>query len=469
MIQLAALPASTAPTPPPGLIAPQNANGSANGGFSRVLALLQGGGAAPEGRAEAPGDSAAAPVQTLAGRQAIAGIDAAGGKILPLGELTLPGMVPAVPVTVTGAADEVPVEAAGTTAALRLKPAASTLPALLAAVRTIQVPVALSPSRGEQPSEDEAAPAAEAQDAPVLTAAMAAITPAPAPEAARGEAAAFAASAPVSAPVLPALIDAQMRGLPLAEGKAKAAPVTAEAKAEGAEAIRMLPVSAMRPDAAPAAFTLGEAGAQVVGKALRLRAELGEPAKAAVFVTGADLAGPAFATPAQQGPLDTSASAIGAASPPGAVSAPQDFGTLVDRLIEARDAAAPVGVDVAVNHAEFGKVSLHFRQEGGGLSVSVASADPDFARAVQAAVPPPGAGAGAENMGQNAQGSSPQAFIRQDGASGQNTGPGNGQNSGQNNGQALGRNGQPAANRRAERAADETTASDGANGRGRFA
>jgi hypothetical protein len=61
-----------------------------------------------------------------------------------------------------------------------------------------------------------------------------------------------------------------------------------------------------------------------------------------------------------------------------------DFTALVDRLVEAREAASPRGVLAAISHSEFGQVSLRFDQDANGLSVSMSSADPDFARAVQA-------------------------------------------------------------------------------------
>jgi len=68
----------------------------------------------------------------------------------------------------------------------------------------------------------------------------------------------------------------------------------------------------------------------------------------------------------------------------------QDMSALVDRLVEARAAArsssAPIGVATAVRHAEFGRVSLNFEQQDGKLSVSMASADPGFAPAAQAAL-----------------------------------------------------------------------------------
>lgn len=64
--------------------------------------------------------------------------------------------------------------------------------------------------------------------------------------------------------------------------------------------------------------------------------------------------------------------------------APQDFATLVGKLSEAREAASPHLVRTAVTHTEFGAVSLQFRPESGGLSVTMANADPAFTGAVHA-------------------------------------------------------------------------------------
>ena len=67
---------------------------------------------------------------------------------------------------------------------------------------------------------------------------------------------------------------------------------------------------------------------------------------------------------------------------------PLDFAALVDRLVAAREAVQPPGALLTVAHAEFGPVELRFRHDERGLAVSLASADPDFAR-VAAAAPLP--------------------------------------------------------------------------------
>lgn len=91
------------------------------------------------------------------------------------------------------------------------------------------------------------------------------------------------------------------------------------------------------------------------------------------------------------------APATGAAAPAASPSAPmaekaQDFETLVSRLSEAREAASPHLVRTAIAHAEFGRISLQFRHEDNGLSVTMANGDPAFAGAVQAAAQASGAG-----------------------------------------------------------------------------
>lgn len=62
-----------------------------------------------------------------------------------------------------------------------------------------------------------------------------------------------------------------------------------------------------------------------------------------------------------------------------------DFATLVENVARAREEASPRAVTASINHAEFGRVTLRFdREEDRGMSVTMASADPGFARAVNA-------------------------------------------------------------------------------------
>lgn len=113
-----------------------------------------------------------------------------------------------------------------------------------------------------------------------------------------------------------------------------------------------------------------------------------------------------------------------ALAPAAPISRPHDFGALVDRLVAAREAMQPQAVSIAVRHADFGPVQLHFRQEDGLLSVQLASPDPDFARAVSQAVPPVLAAQNADSAALN------QGSARQDQPSGAPA-DGNGQQRGQ--------------------------------------
>lgn len=63
----------------------------------------------------------------------------------------------------------------------------------------------------------------------------------------------------------------------------------------------------------------------------------------------------------------------------------QDIATLVDRITEARAAAAPHAVRAALMHEDFGAVSLTFRADDSHMHVTLGSADPGFAPAVHAA------------------------------------------------------------------------------------
>jgi hypothetical protein len=90
-----------------------------------------------------------------------------------------------------------------------------------------------------------------------------------------------------------------------------------------------------------------------------------------------------------------------------------DMAALVDRLVEARAAArsglsSPV-VQTSLTHSDFGRVSLRFNTDEDGLSVSMASSDPGFAPAAQAALAQaPAVSANAQSHGAGQQGSSQQ-------------------------------------------------------------
>ena len=66
---------------------------------------------------------------------------------------------------------------------------------------------------------------------------------------------------------------------------------------------------------------------------------------------------------------------------------PHDVADLIDRLVAAREFAAPPPAQLAIAHREFGEVTVRFAADGNALAVTLASPDPDFARAVTAAAP----------------------------------------------------------------------------------
>jgi len=112
-----------------------------------------------------------------------------------------------------------------------------------------------------------------------------------------------------------------------------------------------------------------------------------------------DIAQPAVMT---SGPLPTVA-ADGSSAPAPSVAAetPHDFDTLVSRLAEAREAAAPHIVRTAFEHAEFGRVAMQLNHDDNGLSVTLASRDPEFSGAVQAAAASVASGSAGNNPGAN--------------------------------------------------------------------
>jgi len=135
----------------------------------------------------------------------------------------------------------------------------------------------------------------------------------------------------------------------------------------------------------------------------------------------------------QPGMADAAPVTPGTPSPDGALApsptgeTPQDFATLVSRLAEAREAASPNVVRTALSHAEFGRVSMQIGHEDGGLSVTLASRDPEFNGAVQAAAAAAANSAAGNNdqarpesQSQQQQGSQPQTSANANASGGQN-------------------------------------------------
>jgi hypothetical protein len=232
-----------------------------------------------------------------------------------------------------------------------------------------------------------------------------------------------AAAAPTTL-VSPALVQAATKaitieaaGVNVAQNNAPAAQSVTETVAEQVAAVRLAPVEVIAPkpvateaalrampqaveakpavQPAPAAMTLAQE--DTAGDKAPNSTPTPQTAVAATKTAGDAPAAPAFAslstieTPVATTTVATPASlridtavVTSAASTP-AAQAPHDFTSLVDRLVEAREAAQPNVIRTSLAHAEFGTVSLQFRQDLTHMNVTVAGADPGLATAVQAA------------------------------------------------------------------------------------
>ncbi len=257
----------------------------------------------------------------------------------------------------------------------------------------------------------------------VATQQLSALTDAPLPQVPAAEqASASAADAPRNAPTLRVV---PTRAEPAPQALAEAAPQAAFRRS----------ASVAEPVAAPQVPAPASAEARPASAPL-LRVEIALPA-------AAQTERPSETRPAQRRTgLTATTAPILAAEPstsqpaaalPGVaapVSAaplrPHDFAAVVDRLVAAREAVQPHAATLTVAHAEFGAVELRFRHEERGLAVSLASADPDFAR-VAAAAPQPVMPASASAA---AQGETSQSAPQRDGAA-STTGSSGGQSRGQ--------------------------------------
>lgn len=372
MIQPAGPSVASSSSPISGILAENGGQSGANAGFAEVLA------GQPQG--------SVATAATALPQPNLAAILPEGGKVLPG---ALPDMVAGLALQ-PSATDAAPPAEQGASPA-------QAIPTLLAAMRAIRLPqsdaVAARPLRPAAPETDPASPdESDATRLDPLAALAAFAAPAPLPSVSSAASASPGAS-------LPPLIEAQMLGRPLPPQPN--APTPATPKGDDALALKLDPAAA---GTATPAIAFAEASAAPAA-GVRLRPVIAEAAGART-----DLAAPALdgagllASPIAQ-PLQNVPATLAGAPVSGAQS--QDFAQLMDRLIAARDAAQtglPQNVQIAVKHADFGPISVSFQQDQHGLAVSVASPDPEFARAVQAAIPAPTASTGADSTGRDGSG-----------------------------------------------------------------
>lgn len=317
-----------------------------------------------------PGEPDAAAAADPAGEDAQAGpvdepvADAAAALPALVVWIPLPTATPAPDSPTPAAAVTTPDQPAARTPELRAAAEPQALPATkasdpavpLPASATVPAPVATDAATAPVPEPTEPRPAPPTRIAPV-----AASLTAPATTivlAARAPAGELSAKAP----------------LPAAPVQAEGTPDTSAAPAPLAPAQPTTPADRSNGDAPQ-----GEGRPASRDHTTDPLATL----RAATPLFAADIAGIA---PAASGPVVTSAVSAPVTAPvPSAIAAPHDLATLVDRLVEARQAAAPQTVAATITHGEFGRVGLSFQQDGGSLAVSMTSADPGFAPAVQAA------------------------------------------------------------------------------------
>ena len=261
-------------------------------------------------------------------------------------------------------------------------------------------PVTAGPAAAGPAAAGSVSPAA-ARRAPAISGIAVTIagtqpTPVQAPPQPAGAAAATPAIPPVATV---AIADAQAPTVPAPTVQAALLPVAlarspAPARVEApAAAPREYAVSTIRPTslASPSPATEGKSAAPGGqgdlghGQPPMADPSLTSPAGPSPVVSPEATRGPATLPFQQITPLATPLPQPVAVTP-----AAHDMSALVDRLVEARaaarTAASPLTVTTAVRHAEFGSVSLKFDTAGDGLSVTMASNDPGFAPAAQAAL-----------------------------------------------------------------------------------
>jgi len=309
-----------------------------------------------------------------------------GGKILPDGEAEAPA-------TEDGAKD-------GTTAESEDRAAPPLLPATLTELTAALVAPPMPPTMVPASTAAGSAAAAPRGEATIIAARLpqprmplpSAVAPAPSPAAATPPAAldtasiALAPIAVIAAEVLkvaPGQRPVTISPTPSAHAQPLAVSAPREAQPPGTPTLPPFAGVAGAPSRGTETPVLPAVSTEIASGPSEPAPEAPRPALAAAVQ---DAAFPSSQVPApvlQSSPVPAPIDSPGPSRP---AEAPQDFATLVGRLSEAREAASPHLVRTALNHAQFGPVSLEFRHEDRGLSVTMTSASPGFNGSVQAAL-----------------------------------------------------------------------------------
>ncbi len=190
-------------------------------------------------------------------------------------------------------------------------------------------------------------------------------------------------------------------------GKASPAPAK-----EAAPATAVAITVAAKTEAATAPTAIATAAAEIAASA-PAKPQRGEPIRAEAPLQPVLHATPSTATAVDAAPAP-SAQTMPVATASAAMPSSADINAALDRLVAAREALMPAEAALAVEHAEFGEISIRFEQGSDGrLSAELRAADPELQRAVTAAV---GADRGMA-MGSDADGGRPTALAQQRGSS----------------------------------------------------
>lgn len=354
---------------PEGAQPTKSTDAAAPGAFSLVLSML---GGTAQGEPASPG--------------AVEGVDDGEGEIAEA--VPVPVAIPGVPLPDVAAPGKILPDAAGslpdaagpsrdTSAAPA--PVADTAPADPALAMLALVAPRIVPAGTTVPAPAEGKASASA---PGLPAGL----PLPAQQLAP---AAVAAAAPASVdsarPAAQPAVAIQVAPLPAAgEDRAPRDPALATGKPQTDSGTTLQPntASAERPpqrDLAggerPVAEPAAKAAGRVAAEAAPMQPMTPAPAPAA----------PAAAVPVA--PAADAAPTFAADRPAIETGIARELSRIVDSLASAREAMVAKGATLALDHAEFGELSLRFDQRRDGqLGVQIAAADPDAHRAVAAAV-----------------------------------------------------------------------------------
>jgi hypothetical protein len=219
--------------------------------------------------------------------------------------------------------------------------------------------------------------------------------------------------------VLPAVAGALPAPVPAVQGGGQPGPAARRSRGPAAaEFAGAAQAAVVKPGAEPAA----SGGRQPLAVAVSVAPLAGQPSDAAEPAAGepasrlrapaapaSDLPrGEAPLTPLAPAPVTADARNPGpAGGPPPASTVPTpapaaaEIDAALDQLVAAREALMPAEASLAIDHAEFGEVSIRFEQaRDGRLSAELAAADPELRRAVTAAVSAErGAATGSEGDG----------------------------------------------------------------------